>query len=106
MGKKRQAEEAAREKERERGREQRRRQDEERRRRQVEQLERELEEEKRREGRLDDEQQRIRNLCKREFVAAKRIQAHYRGRRSRSGHPIASPSKSSTWELHAQPVMP
>merc|ERR1712151_727858 len=57
--KKRQAEEAVREKERERAREQRRRQDEERRRRQLEQLERELMDEKRREGRLDDEQQRI-----------------------------------------------
>merc|ERR1712157_303549 len=104
--KKRQAEEAAREKERERAREQRRRQDEERRRRQMEQIERELMEERRREGRIDDEKVRLKNTCQREFDAAKRIQAHYRGRRSRAGHPTSSPAKNFKWEVHAQPVMP
>merc|ERR1712014_411212 len=91
--KKRQAEEAVRDKERERAREQRRRQEEERRRRQMEQIERELMEERRREGRIDEEQQRVKNICQREFDAAKRIEAYYRGRRSRAGHPRDSPSK-------------
>jgi hypothetical protein len=104
--KKRHSEEAARERDRERAREQRRRQDEERRRRQMEQIEQKLMEEKRREGRLDDQQQHVKQLCECEFEAAKHIQARFRGRRSRLGHPIYSPDKKTRWELHEQPLMP
>lgn len=81
---KREAEEATREKERELAREQRRRQEEQRRRQQMEELEREMLEEKRQEMRLVEEQEQQAKACCREPYAATQIQALYRGRQSRA----------------------
>merc|ERR1712232_813999 len=82
---KREAEEAARVKERDHAREERRRQDEQRRRQQIEELEKELCEETRRERQLDGEQANPDKPCRCDTEAATRIQAHYRGRQVRGG---------------------
>merc|ERR1712232_845888 len=77
---KREAEEAARVKEREHAREERRRQDEQRRRQQMEELEKELCEETRQ---LDGAQEHPDRPCRCDTDAATRIQAHFRGRQVR-----------------------
>jgi len=102
----REVEASERTKERERASEERKRRDEERRQQQMEELERELQEEKRRGQQQIEEQENLRRLCRREFDAAKRIQAHHRGRRSRTGRPMDSPSGLAQWEPHGQLLIP
>jgi len=103
---KREEEAAERAKERERAREERKRRDEENRQRQMEELERELQEEKLKQQQQVEEQEHQQILCRREFDAAKQIQAHCRGRRSRAGRPLDSPSGLAQSTPHGQPLMP
>eukprot|EP00928_Gymnodinium_smaydae_P044615 TRINITY_DN29758_c0_g1_i1.p1 TRINITY_DN29758_c0_g1~~TRINITY_DN29758_c0_g1_i1.p1 ORF type:complete len:429 (+),score=95.19 TRINITY_DN29758_c0_g1_i1:68-1288(+) len=96
----REEENAARQREKDQARERRQREDAERRRRQAEELEREEQEIlKAREA-----QKCAAAQCQREMAAASRIQALVRGRRSRAGFPIASPTVVA--QLHGTPRCP
>jgi len=97
MRKRREQEAAAREKEREAARQRRRREEEEQQRRQKAALEQQQgEEERKRQHREELDHQ-----CRCELAAAIRIQAHWRGRRSRAGTPVEAPAVLA--KLHSHP---
>jgi len=91
---------AARQREKEAAREKRRKEDEARRRRLQEEMDREEEEERRQK----ETKQNVEATCRRQMVAASRIQARFRGGRSRMGHAIASPVVVA--KLHTEPWTP
>jgi len=97
MRKRRDDEAAEKQKERDAARQRRRREDEERLRRQREALEEEFGKEQRER----EERQEVEQLCRREMKAVTRIQALFRGRRSRAGACISAPAVVA--ELHAEP---
>lgn len=88
---------AARQREKELAREKRRREDEARRKK----LEAEMEQEEEQERRQKEDLKNVEASCRRQFTAVVRIQALFRGRRSRAGKHIASPVV--TGKMHAKP---